>query len=149
MSSPCPAIPTTSVEKISGTINSLIMRRKIVDSTLSDAASNAGAGCPGTAFGNATPMITPTTIEMKIQCVSESRRKIPPPSPRRVALLLTRDLRLAAAQRGVPVAVEEVEHEADREPNAEPHPRLVRQTPHNEEAQRCAQRSDHVEKRHP
>ena len=36
MSSPCPAMPTTSVEKISGTISDLIMRRKIVDSTLSD-----------------------------------------------------------------------------------------------------------------
>ena len=95
MSSPCPAIPTTSVEKMSGTINSLIMRRKIVDSTLSDAAWKIGAGWPGTASGKASPMRTPKTIEMKIQCVSERRRKMPP--SRGSAALLTRDVWLVAA----------------------------------------------------
>src|SRR5665647_3211917 len=140
MSSPCPAMPTTSVEKISGTISSLIIRRKIVDSTLSDAAWNTGVGCPGTASGNATPTMTPTTIEMKIQCVSVRRRKIPPPFAG-AGELLTRHRRLAAAQRGVPVAVEEIEDQPYHQPDAESLPRLLRQPPHDEKAQRGAERS--------
>ena len=64
MSSPCPAIPTTSVANSSGAINDLIMLRKIVDSGLS-ATARPGASHPSS---------TPTIIEMMIHCVSEIRR---------------------------------------------------------------------------
>src|SRR5665213_1010913 len=144
MSSPCPAMPTTSVEKISGTMSSLIIRRKIVDRILSDAASKIGLGAPGTAFGNAIPTSTPTTIEMKIQCVSVSRPKRPP-GRRGAAGLLTRNRRRAAAQRRVPIAVREVQHEPDHEPPSEALPRLRRQAPHYEEAERGPERRDYIE----
>src|SRR5678815_1908521 len=64
MSSPCPAIPTTSVEKSKGAISDLIMFRKIVDRGLRVTAR------PGASH----PRSTPTTIEMMIHCVSEIRR---------------------------------------------------------------------------
>ena len=72
MSSPCPAMPTTSVANSSGTISDLIIRRKIVDRTLqvgrleSLTGRRAGretgsrAGCP-------------TTIEITIHCVMRDR----------------------------------------------------------------------------
>src|SRR3954466_7089968 len=65
MSSPCPAIPTTSVAKSNGAINDLIMFRKIVAIGLRLTAK------PGASH----PSSTPTTIEMMIQWVSETRRK--------------------------------------------------------------------------
>src|SRR6266566_1517393 len=65
MSSPCPAIPTTRVPKISGTMMDLIIRRKTVDTGLSVVA-NSGAY---------TPISTPTTIEIMIHDVSVMRLK--------------------------------------------------------------------------
>jgi hypothetical protein len=46
MSSPCPAMPTTSVLKISGTISSLIIRRNTVLSGLSDVATKVSGAAP-------------------------------------------------------------------------------------------------------
>ena len=71
MSSPCPAIPTTSVPKMRGTMIDLIIRRNTVDSGLRLTAND----------GNAQPTITPTTIAIIIHEVSEMRlrfRKIMP-----------------------------------------------------------------------
>ena len=67
MSSPWPAMPTTSVAKMSGAISDLIIRRKMVESGLS---------C-WDASGNAQPTSMPTTIEIRIHCVSDRlRRKV-------------------------------------------------------------------------
>ncbi len=65
MSSPCPAIPTTSVPKMSGTMIDLIIRRNTVDTGFSVMAK-AGAN---------VPMSTPTTIEIRIHDVSGIRRR--------------------------------------------------------------------------
>src|SRR5262245_15797321 len=67
MSSPWPAIPTTSVAKMSGAISDLIIRRKMVE---------RGLSCCD-ASGNAHPTSVPTTIANRIHWVSERvRRKV-------------------------------------------------------------------------
>ena len=62
MSSPWPAMPTTSVAKMSGAISDLIIRRKMVESGLSSCDAS----------GNAHPTSVPRTIEIRIHCVSET-----------------------------------------------------------------------------
>src|SRR6266480_4796274 len=63
MSSPCPAIPTTSVPNMIGTMIDLIILRKTVDSGLRLSAN----------VGNTQPMITPITIAIIIHDVSDTR----------------------------------------------------------------------------
>ncbi len=64
MSSPCPAMPTTRVLKSSGTINDLIMRRKMLANGLRFGAKS----------GASQPMRIPTIIEMMIQPVKPMPR---------------------------------------------------------------------------
>src|SRR5215510_16240579 len=65
MSSPCPAMPTTSVPKMSGTMIDLIMRRNTVEIGRIDTAK------PGARIPSATPVTMATTIH----CVSVRRRR--------------------------------------------------------------------------
>ena len=64
MSSPCPAMPTTSVENSSGTINDLIMRRKMFAN---------GLRC-GAKSGASHPIRMPITIAIRIHCVNPMPR---------------------------------------------------------------------------
>src|SRR5581483_6887509 len=74
MSSPWPAIPTTSVANSSGTINDLIIRKNTDDRTFKSVA--AQPPCASRAdSGNAHPRAIPTTIEMMIHCESVMRRR--------------------------------------------------------------------------
>ena len=68
MSSPCPAIPTTSVLNSSGTISDLIMRRKI-----DDAAFSATARFGYVAAGKKNPSATPITSAIMIHWVELMR----------------------------------------------------------------------------
>src|SRR5262245_8342955 len=63
MSSPCPAIPMTRVEKMMGTMMDLIMRRKVVESGRSSCATS----------GNRQPISTPTAMPIRIHLVNEIR----------------------------------------------------------------------------
>ncbi len=72
MSSPCPAMPTTSVENSSGTINDLIMRRNTVDRSWRSVASNPL--CAGLS-GKKCPASTPRIMEITIHCVCVMRRR--------------------------------------------------------------------------
>src|SRR5580704_6756106 len=101
ISLPCPAIPTTSAAKISGTTSDLIIRRNTVPS--------GSIAIP--TDGSHAPMATPTINAMTIACVK----------PLRMCL---------SAERRLPDAVQEVEREADHEPNTEPCPGHVRQAGH-------------------
>src|SRR6266516_501027 len=65
MSSPCPAIPTTSVPNMIGTMIDLINLRKTVESGLRLSAN----------AGNIQPIITPITIAIIIHDVSVTRLK--------------------------------------------------------------------------
>src|SRR6266704_121022 len=65
MSSPCPAIPTTSVPKINGTMIDLMMRMNALEIGSSDRA-NAGKN---------TPSATPTNMATTIHCVRLRRRR--------------------------------------------------------------------------
>src|SRR6266513_1836173 len=72
MSSPWPAMPTTSVPNNSGTISDLIIRRKTFDKTLRSVA--AQSWCAARALsGKSQPSRMPTTIETRIHCVNETR----------------------------------------------------------------------------
>src|SRR5256885_401711 len=79
---------------------------------------------------------------MTIHCVWEIRRR-----PERggfgagadataavICSTIRGETRRLAPQRGVAVAVQEVEHQANQQPPAEPLPCLARQTPHHEDA---------------
>src|SRR6185436_17345301 len=59
MSSPCPAMPTTSVEKTSGAIRHLMRRRNRLDSTCRDEAWNTVACAPS---GKRYPIAAPTNV---------------------------------------------------------------------------------------
>ena len=65
MSSPWPAMPTTSVLNKSGTINDLIMRRKMLAKGLRFGAKS----------GASQPMRMPITIEIRIQAENPIPRK--------------------------------------------------------------------------
>src|SRR5438270_462967 len=121
MSSPCPALPTTSVANSSGTINDLIIRRKIDDNTCRSVAAKPLT--PAGFCGNKYPTSTPTTIETTIHCVSEMRRNprlgggAPAIAPG--VIMVGSDMgggRLAPAQRRVAIAVGEIQRETQQEP---------------------------------
>src|SRR5690349_3926838 len=133
MSSPCPAIPTTSVENSSGAINDLIMLRKIVESGLRVTAM----------LGASQPSSTPRIIERMIHCVSEIRRTELAMSREAKGRLgwnagaLSVERRWAATavpEHRVAVPVQEVDNEANRQPDTKPNPRHCRQLPHQVEA---------------
>src|SRR6266550_3049494 len=65
MSSPGPAIPTTSVPQLSGTMIDLIMRRNTVETGRIETAK----------AGNRIPSATPTTMATTIHCVRVRRRR--------------------------------------------------------------------------
>ena len=65
MSSPCPAMPTTSVPKMSGTMIDLIIRRNTVEIGLRETAN----------LGKKIPTTTPTTMAAMIHCVRVRRRR--------------------------------------------------------------------------
>ena len=67
-------MPTTSVENSSGTINDLIMRRKMDENTLRSVAAQSW-WTDRADSGYATPTAMPTTIEMMIHCDSVMRRR--------------------------------------------------------------------------
>ena len=71
MSSPWPAMPTTSDPKISGTTIDLIIRRKIVASGLTASATLTLVQTVLSRY----PIRTPTTIEITIHQVSEMERR--------------------------------------------------------------------------
>src|SRR6202008_1061081 len=140
MSSPCPAIPTTSVPKMSGAMIDLIIRRNTVDSGFSFTARS----------GANTPIRTPTIIEIRIHDVREMRR-----SWRKILLMVFCCLigcsandrrrrldwlrRCIASERRMAVTVQDVENEAEQEPPSEPLPRHARQSPHHADTQRRTQ----------
>src|SRR5688572_24470555 len=66
MSSPCPAMPMTSVPKISGAMMDLIMRRKICESGRKDCAAS----------GNIQPINVPIAMDIRIHLVSEMPRSV-------------------------------------------------------------------------
>src|SRR3954471_13036008 len=149
MSSPCPAMPTTSVAKISGAMIDLIIRRNTLEIGLSVTA-NSGAH---------VPISTPTTIEIIIHDVSEMRRR-----PRKITAITIGERsasanywrrRLdwyrpcAAPQSRMAVAIENVEREPDHEPPAESYPRKSRETAHHEHAERRADDAHDVNEGHP
>src|SRR5215218_2768915 len=119
MSSPCPAIPTTRVLKISGTISDLIIRRNTFDSTLRSVPAKCQPGpVPLALSGKAQPISRPTTIEIRIHCVSEMRRTVlmgtaGEASLRDLRRRVERHRRAPAAEGGVPVAVREVQDEPE------------------------------------
>src|SRR6185437_12312224 len=124
MSSPCPAIPTTSVAKINGTISDLIMRRNICDNGSSLTAK----------VGNTIPMMIPSIAAITIHCVSEIRRR-----PRFALLVSSASVLFmlvhpTVPQRRVTVAVREVEHKAHCEPDDETNPGDAWQLRHEVEA---------------
>src|SRR5258705_3867187 len=143
MSSPWPAMPTTSVANRSGTISDLIMRRKTVDRIWRSDAWNPVV--PSGRSGNRYPTRTPTTIEMTIHCVCVIRRK-----PERAGVgaaavstpVIDSAIRgktgRAAAQRRVAEAVQEVQGQPDGQPDREALPRVPREAPHHEQACRGA-----------
>src|SRR3954463_2807757 len=65
MSSPWPAMPMTSVEKMRGAMSDLIIRRKMVERGLSSRA----------AAGNRAPTTVPSTMATRIHWVSERLRR--------------------------------------------------------------------------
>src|SRR3954468_17812580 len=147
MSSPCPAMPTTSVAKMSGAMIDLIIRRNTAERGLIAVAN----------WGAYTPMSTPTTIEIIIHDVSEMRRR-----PRLIGIVEAGSLlavywcgrfdwnRTAAApKRGIGIAVKDVERETDQQPPSETHPREVRQPAHDEHAKQGAHYSNSVHKLYP
>src|SRR5689334_21072226 len=111
---PCPAIPTTSVEKMSGAMIERMSRRKIVLNGLSDAA----------APGASQPTTSPAAMPTKIQCVSVVRGNFTALFP----------LRPQFRQDAVPAPVAEVDGEPEEEPDDEPPPVFRRQREHQEEA---------------
>src|SRR6266540_2863339 len=147
MSSPWPAMPTTSVPKMIGTMIDLIIRRKTVDSGFSVTAKS----------GNAQPTSTPIAIAIRIHCVREKRRRM-----RSIIALKgrcgdepvslfadgrrwnQRNRRRPATERGVAVAVCKIEDESYHQPPSEAHPRQRRQPLHHEYAEQRADDSHHV-----
>src|SRR5580704_14988206 len=119
ISLPCPAIPTTSAAKISGTTSDLIIRRNTVPS--------GSIAIP--TDGSHAPMATPTINAMTIACVK----------PLRIGL---------SAERRLPDAVQEVEREADDQPDAESGPGDVREAGHQIDAGGCAAERDGPDERH-
>src|SRR5881628_1819697 len=129
-----------------GAMIDLIIRRKTVESGLSLTA-NSGAYMPTS---------TPTTMEMRIHVVRDSRFTC-----RIIALLsgiCSRSDRWrwpdghrprATPQRGITEAVNDIKHETDHQPPAEPHPRQVWQASHDENAEQSSDDTDEVDERHP
>src|SRR6267143_669245 len=65
MSSPCPAMPTTRVPKINGTMIDLMTRMNAVEIGSSETAN----------AGNITPIATPANMATTIHCVRVRRRR--------------------------------------------------------------------------
>ena len=65
MSSPCPAIPTTSVPKINGTMIDLMIRMNAVEIGSSETAN----------AGTMAPIATPANMAATIHCVRVRRRR--------------------------------------------------------------------------
>src|SRR5438445_393471 len=55
----------------------------------------------------------------------------------------------SASKCRVPVAVNDVEEQTDKQPPSKPHPRQVRETPHYENAKNRADHTDKVDEGHP
>src|SRR5689334_5532302 len=113
---PCPAIPTTSVAKMSGAMIDRMSRRKIVLNGLSDAA----------APGASQPTTSPAAMPTKIHCVSVVRGNFTSLLPLRVCPQFRQD--------AVTAPVPEVDGEPEEEPDDQPPPVLRRKREHEEEA---------------
>src|SRR5436189_400880 len=149
MSSPWPAMPTTSVPNNSGTIMDLIIRRNTFDNSWRSAADQP-PWIARSDVGNSTPRATPTTIETTIHWDNESRRSIPRRGSMgvmaggcviyRLASALDRRRRRdrygwsAAPEGGVLEPIREIQQQSHRHPDPEPLPRAHGKTDHRVDA---------------
>src|SRR4051812_31396701 len=157
MSSPCPAIPTTSVENSSGAIIDLIIRRNTFDSTLRSVAAQPRWSARA-ASGYMPPTMMPITIATMIHCEREIRRRKLLGAPAEVSAvvaelvyiktLLEHDRARSPAQGGITIPVREVQDEADHEPPAKAHPRQRGQPLHDEYAKGRPDQANAIDERH-